>query len=779
MRFHAYSKTPTGRLVLLASLALLAGAGLAVRAASLATGEQAAARRRRAESLLVKRVELPALRGRLLDRRGEVLAADAPGWDLSVHYRVLSGAWASDQATRAARRDPRCIDGTDAVRQAVREEMRAEYSARLTRFWSELARVLGRPEAELRARANAVVARIDQQRTSVVRGRFGRLAKARAAGNEAAPGDAEWKRLASEFVLPEEGAQHVVASDLSEDERTQVQELLDRALLDPEPTPGDQARLELRRIRRYPFEEVDIALDPRSFPPPLTREDPITLRVEGVGTQVLGWMRGARAADVEADPVHSSDPLGGPIYNPHGLRPGDPVGASGAERAFDLQLRGSPGRLVRRTDPAGGPDQIERVAPQPGKDVVLSLDIRLQARLDAVLTPEAGLTRVQDYMRRESDKVNQSPLTDHLNGSLLVLDARTAEIMAACSFPGASRRRLAEEFDVLLGDELNRPLDNRFAGKAYAPGSVMKPLVLAAAIAEGAYQPGEIIDFPGHLWVKHPTMFQDYIWNHSKATYGKHDLAYGLAVSSTPVFGLLAQTKEDRTGIPRLGPQRTLDWLRHYGFGQAPRMELAGAVRGDLGKRGAVGVGEPDACWMVVGQGPIKASPLQLGTAYARMLTGDLALQATLLPRPPGWAPAPAPDQPRIPAAAVDFVLKGMGQAVTERLGTLHQVGPAHAEAPLFNVPGAKVWGKSGTAQTGERLMVDLDGDKKRETMARSGDMAWTVALCAAQGEARPRYIIVAQVEWGGSGGRVAGPLANQAVHALKAEGYLEKAPKE
>ena len=82
------------------------------------------------------------------------------------------------------------------------------------------------------------------------------------------------------------------------------------------------------------------------------------------------------------------------------------------------------------------------------------------------------------------------------------------------------------------------------------------------------------------------------------------------------------------------------------------------------------------------------------------------------------------------------------------------------------------MWGKTGTAQA-PPLMHDPDGEGPEPArVVRSGDHAWFTILVGPEGGG-PRYAASVLIEYGGGGGRVAGPVANQVVHALIAEGYL------
>ena len=88
------------------------------------------------------------------------------------------------------------------------------------------------------------------------------------------------------------------------------------------------------------------------------------------------------------------------------------------------------------------------------------------------------------------------------------------------------------------------------------------------------------------------------------------------------------------------------------------------------------------------------------------------------------------------------------------------------------------MWAKTGTAEA-TPLPADDDCDGQVDRMITGLDHAWFVGMVGPQGAARPEYVITVVIEHGGSGGRTAGPVANQIIHALQVEGYLPHAEDE
>ena len=126
--------------------------------------------------------------------------------------------------------------------------------------------------------------------------------------------------------------------------------------------------------------------------------------------------------------------------------------------------------------------------------------------------------------------------------------------------------------------------------------------------------------------------------------------------------------------------------------------------------------------------------------------------------------------EPVSPATAI----AGLEDVIEMSYGSANHLPLPDGAEPIFNIDGLRLAAKTGTAQA-PPWRHDIDGDGVIEADERlSGvEHAWVVAL-AGPADGELTHVISVLVEYGGSGGRAAGPIANQVMHALRAEGLLD-----
>jgi penicillin-binding protein 2 len=739
------------RLALLMFLITLVLAGLAVQAArvTLVQGRRWLAE---AEAALEGRTWIPTTRGRILDRRGRVLAIDAPSFDLYVSYPVLSGQWAVAEAERRARREAgdRWATLGKSQREPLIRAQLAATDAQVDAMWNALSQALGIPRGELDRRALRVQTRVETL-AGHMKNRW--LEELRTTWEDTGRRGSEPSLDDVDRRIREQIDAHLIADNL--DESTAF--TLRRLGLE---YPGIEVRA--RAHRSYPLESVTVEIDRSSFPMPIRREmgeDPIELTVDGVATHIIGWMREAQREQISERPA--LDSTTGAVLDLGGYLVGDEFGASGIEAAYESVLRGARGRRTIRKDTGVATE----VPPKPGDDVQLTIDIMLQARIQALLDPRLGLTRVQGWHAgaQELDLELGTPL----HAGVAVIDIESAEILALVSSPSFTRAMLNDPEAVrwIYQDPIDTPWVNRAIGKPYQPGSILKPIILAAAVTEGVHRCENHIACTGHFLPTRRDVFRCWIY---KQTHGAAvhvgDHADGLtpeealAWSCNIYFYTLGQL---------LGPQRMVAWLERFGIAQPVGLPIPDAFKGWIGRNGSGKLDPNEAIFTGIGQGPIAITPLHAADMYATLGRDGIRIK----PRLTVDAPIEADDL-RLNRQSIRRGLEGLRRSLlAEHQGTGSLLRfPDGSSSQIIQMDGVTVSGKTGTAESAPIIGTDAAGNP---VTLRSGDHSWFVILITPRGEARPRYAVSVVVEYGGSGGRVAGPVANQIMRALRAEGYL------
>jgi penicillin-binding protein 2 len=210
---------------------------------------------------------------------------------------------------------------------------------------------------------------------------------------------------------------------------------------------GDIAWVEAHRLE---FPELRVELQPqRRYP------------ANGVLAHALGYVG-------EISP----EQLKQPSYKEKGLKPGDIIGQSGIEQIYDDYLRGRDGYREVLVDSRGRiQDEIETIPPQPGQDMITTIDYDLQQA-------------AEDELR---NSVTQ-------RGVIIVMNPNDGEILALSSYPTFDPNLFSQrittkegraEYAALLNDP-ETPLLNRAIQSRYPPGSTWKIPMAVAGLSQGA-----------------------------------------------------------------------------------------------------------------------------------------------------------------------------------------------------------------------------------------------------------------------------------------------------
>jgi penicillin-binding protein 2 len=406
------------------------------------------------------------------------------------------------------------------------------------------------------------------------------------------------------------------------------------------------------------------------------------------------------------------------------------IGKSGVEKSQDADLRGTAGTSQVEVNALGRVvRELARVPGKPGRDVVTSLDIGMQEFVTRRCSAEQSVACV-------------------------LLHVVTGDVLALVSSPsfdpvpfstGLTSARWQE-----LSNDPRKPLSDKVIAGVYPPGSTFKPVVAAAALTAGVLTPETSFTCPGYLQFGNATF---HCWRHG----GHGTLRLRDAIKKSCDVFFYETTR--RVGIDRLAAM-----AHRFGFGALLGIDIPGERPGLIPTRDWK-LATSGAAWTQgetliagIGQGSVLATPLQLATMVARLVTGRAVSPRLVRPEGlmlPGASPAPGDFpllglHPRITA----LVLDGMNAVVNEQGGT--------AYAARILEPGFAMGGKSGTSQV--HRISDYErsrGTRKvRQIPWKQRDHALFVAFAPV---GAPRYVCATVVEHGGAtgggGSAVAAPI--------------------
>ncbi len=317
----------------------------------------------------------------------------------------------------------------------------------------------------------------------------------------------------------------------------------------------------------------------------------------------------------------------------------DDQGQEGLELGFDQLLNGEEGAKRVIQDLYGrSVENVESIrAPRPGRDLVTSIDLRIQ-----YLAYRELKSAMQDYRAHA--------------GSVIVVDVDTGEVLAMVNQPSYNPNDREQ-----LKPALYR---NRAATDIFEPGSSIKPFIMAAALASGQYRADSVVDTsPGFMKVGNK-VFED------ESNLGVVDLATILAKSSNVGTAKVALS---------LKPEQIYRTLTDLGLGTVTGSGYPGESAGMLSNY---------AHWRPLGIATLShgyglsVTPLQLAHAYATLGAGGIRRPISF-ERVSGPVPGEQVLEPRVAHALVQLM-----EQVVEKGGT----------ATRAAVVGYRVSGKTGTA---------------------------------------------------------------------------------
>jgi len=453
------------------------------------------------------------------------------------------------------------------------------------------------------------------------------------------------------------------------------------------------------KARKLELPELILQTEPKRFYP-----------FGSIAAHVIGYLQEISPEELE-DGIHPERRLG------------DLVGKTGIEKEYEAGLVGVDGQLVEVVDSLGrSKGEIARLESRRGRDLTLALDFDLQKKAEELL--------------------------EGREGAIVVLDAKTGELLALTSYPNFDpnsfiNRFTSEEWlDLVNSPEF--PLENRAIRGLYAPGSVFK-----LTMALGALDLGIVTDqttyFCGGTIRIYGRPFSCWL----EQGHGKVNLYDGIRHSCNIYIYQLGK---------EMGIEEIARYARMLGFGEKTGIDLPGEKDGLI----------PDPKWkrefrnepwhpgetilVSIGQGPIMVTPIQVAAHTALIANRGSGISPHLY-KSYSQAGNKKMSSPhfsknytvKIDQAIFEKVIQGMWEAVNKE-------GTGRAA----KVSGYDICGKTGSTQTiSTKKLEEMTEEEEEEVKTHS----WFTGFAPRED---PKIIVTILVEYGGMGGETAAPLARQ-----------------
>lgn len=465
------------------------------------------------------------------------------------------------------------------------------------------------------------------------------------------------------------------------------------------------------RLKRDVPLEVAIAIeeDRNNLPGVFVEEEWVRMYPHGsLAGHVLGYLGEADRNDLAA-----------------GYRPKDLVGKDGIEASFEMFLRGEEGKRLVEVNALSRPIRdLSTIAPNPGLDVYLTLDMDLQRVVEQALVE--GMERLKE----------QSSYGLAGKGAAVVLDAKSGAVLAMASLPGVDLSRLhsdeRDRYFSSLSRDPDSPMLNR-ALQAFAPGSTYKVVTAIAALESGTIEPDTVYHADGYG----PEGRRDWTVAAGLPPAGPVTVVEALGRSANDFFWEMALR-------PEVGNDYLAHWATNLGLGQPiglPLKEKSGVVPTAAYKRALNG--QPwvrlDTMNVAIGQGFTQVTPLQMAQLYMIIANEGVARRIHLVRR----------------IAAAD------GRIAFEMSTNDHRIVPAKKETWKAVKEGLRsvVQWQRGTAYNAF-VGAPYDPAGKTGTAQNSGTAAhgWFAGFAPASD---PEIVVVVFAQWGEGGARAA-PIARE-----------------
>lgn len=454
---------------------------------------------------------------------------------------------------------------------------------------------------------------------------------------------------------------------------------------------------------------------------------------KSLGAHTIGFLNQVSAEDLKD-------------MNGLGYGPGDSMGRSGLERAWESYLRGRDGELRVMVDVRGRELENETQPEKPArKEPVPGLDLRLTLDMD---------------MMRSAERAFRG----HPSGGVVVVDVHTGRVRALYSKPGYDLNELtsglSQERVRELLDNPFRPLIDKTTYESYFPGSTFKPISALAALQDNIIPGSTHFDCPGYYMLGRRRFRCSHVHNDV-------DMHMALVESCNTYFYRLAE---------QVGIDRIASYAREFGLGEKTGIGINTEASGFVPTREWYTRNHNQHFQLgfslntAIGQGDTRVTLIQLAMMYAALANGGTLYVPQLVEKveqADGTVVHEFPARVRrhinVDPAYLEYVKEGLYGVVNNKKGTAYE---ARIEG------GVPVAGKTGTAEVNKGKLNPKEDPRRAWYDRRSH--SWFAAFAPAD---NPQLAIVVLVEHGGYGGKYAAPIAIQVLQDALGDPNAAKKP--
>jgi len=410
-------------------------------------------------------------------------------------------------------------------------------------------------------------------------------------------------------------------------------------------------------------------------------------------------------------------------------------GKTGIEKFYNTILEGTKGE--KKTKVTAFNQEIEQVSKTlpSSNDLILSLDLDLQRYIAEQFGSDSG--------------------------AVVVMNAKTGEILAAASFPEYDLNKfvsgITREEWVVLANDLNHPFTNKLVNGLYPPGSIVKMGVGLAMMNSGIINPSTTFESTGSMELG-GRVFRDW----KKEGHGMISYVRAIKESCDDYFYKASL----KTGIDNIAP-----FLSKIGFGSKTGIDLPrefiGTVPSREWKKARFGKGwsQGETLISAIGQGYFLVTPIQAAKYTAFLATGNGVTPHFVTKVNDQVVDFPV--DPNIVSESEKRYLKitreGMFEVANVQGGTA--VNHIKINAPF------KIAAKTGTAQVVGISQTDKKRMKEEDMDYFQRSHAWLTTFGPYD---NPQYVVTVLVEHGSHGGSEGGPIVSKIYDKLYEKGYIK-----